>query len=56
MHWLLSLALPQWNQLMAREYLFLLFGLMTIMGVAIQLSSTFFIVRKYLKLRVDDLF
>lgn len=55
-HWSLSAALPQWRQLMQQDYLILVFVLMTVMGVFIQFSSTFFVVRKYLKLRVDDLF
>lgn len=36
--------------------MFILFGLLMAMGMAINTISTFWVVRKYLKLRVDDLY
>ena len=36
--------------------MFILFGLLLTMGMAINTVSTFLVVRKYLKMRVDDLY
>ncbi len=56
MHSALEQYLPQWGDLSQPESLVLLCVGLVLLGVLVNTMSTFFVVRKYLRLRVDDLF
>lgn len=51
-----EVALPQWNIPGSLQVVGLLSVFLVVLGVALHTSSTYLVVRKYLRLRVDDLF
>ncbi len=52
----MSNTLPDLKSVQDWGLISLLFGLLTIIGVLISVLSTYYVVKKYLKLRVDDLY
>jgi cell division transport system permease protein len=56
MHTGLETALPQWRTFGHAPTLFAAAVLLIMLGIAVHTLSTFTVVRKYLRLRVDDLF
>ncbi|MEO1516419.1 MAG: permease-like cell division protein FtsX [Bacteroidota bacterium] len=48
--------MPELRSLQDNVQLALLFGLLLLIGIVINIGSTFFVVNKYLKMRVDDLY
>jgi cell division transport system permease protein len=56
LHAALEKYLPQWREMSQPEALFILSAVLIVLGMWINAASTFLVVRKYLSLRVDDLF
>lgn len=52
----LKAGLPQWGALQHMEPMILLGVFLVVLGIAVHVFSTFLVVRKYLRLRADDLF
>lgn len=56
MLWLIQREIPELKALQNWPGILGLFGLLLVMGVLITTSSTFYVINKYLKMRVDDLY
>lgn len=54
--WLAEREIPELKELHHWPNILILFGLLLIAGVLITVSSTYYVVNKYLKMRVDDLY
>jgi cell division transport system permease protein len=56
LHSALENYIPQWREMGQPEALIVLSAILVLLGMVVNAASTFFVVRKYLRLRVDDLF
>jgi len=54
--WLAEREIPEMKELHDWPHILILFGLLLCAGVLITVSSTYYVVNKYLKMRVDDLY
>ena len=56
LQWLLQRELPELKEIVSIPLLAALFGGLIIFGILITTISTYYVVNKYLKMRVDDLY
>ncbi len=55
-HAALAAGLPQWRELSHPEVFAAMAAAVALLGILVNVASTYLVVRKYLRLRVDDLF